>query len=81
MSAPEFDEEFWFDATIYDVLDWHANFGSREEARAAWDHWLNDVRAEAVRKHEEKRVVLHFDPPQPVVHYVPVPCPHCGWSR
>ena len=53
----------------------------RQQRLAEFDVWLAKVKAEAVREHEEKRVVIHMDPPQPRLVPVPAPCPRCGWSR
>ena len=52
-----------------------------QSAAAEFDRWLAKVKADAVREHEEKRVVIHVDPPQPRLVHVPAPCPRCGWSR
>ena len=43
----EYDTEFWFDATVYTVLDWKGYFASERVARKAFDAWLNSIRAEA----------------------------------
>jgi len=52
-----------------------------QSASAEFDRWLAGVKADAIREHEKKRVVLHMDPPQPRLVPVPAPCPRCGWSR
>lgn len=52
-----------------------------QSAGTEFDLWPSWVKADAVRKHEEKRVVIHMDPPQPRLVPVSAPCPRCGWSR
>ena len=47
VSDPQYDTEFWFDATVYTVLDWKGYFASERVARKAFDAWLNSIRAEA----------------------------------
>ena len=51
-----------------------------QSAGTEFDRWLDQVKADAVRKHEEKRVVIHVNPPHPQVRYVPTPCRRCGWA-
>ena len=55
--------------------------GTLSSREAQFDRWLAKVKADAVREHEEKRVVIHMDPPQPRLVPVPALCPRCGWSR
>lgn len=49
-----------------------------QSAGAEFDRWLQEVKTEAVREYEEKRIVLHVGEPQPEVRLIPAPCPHCG---
>ena len=46
MSDPQYDTEFWFNATLYTAYDWHGDFNTVEDAREAFDAWLNSIRAE-----------------------------------
>ena len=46
MSDPQYDTEFWFNATLYTAYDWRGDFGTVEDAREAFDAWLNSIRAE-----------------------------------
>ena len=47
MSDPQYDTEFWFNATLYTAYDWRGDFGTVEDAREAFDAWLSEARAEA----------------------------------
>ena len=47
MSDPQYDTEFWFNATLYTAYEWHGDFDTEEDTREAFDAWLNSIRAEA----------------------------------
>ena len=47
MSDPQYDTEFWFNATLYTAYVWHGDFDTEEDTREAFDAWLNSIRAEA----------------------------------
>ena len=47
MSDPQYDTEFWFNATLYTAYEWHGDFDTEWDTREAFDAWLNREKAAA----------------------------------
>lgn len=47
MSDPQYDTEFWFNATLYTAYEWHGDFDTEGDTREAFDAWLNSEKAAA----------------------------------